>query len=282
VIDLHTHTTASDGRDAPDALVCAAARVGIRILAVTDHDTMASWAAADAAGRAEGIRMVPGIEITAIHHGRDVHVLGYFLDPADGDLLAFLDAQRQDRRRRLHEMVERLAALGIVVDEARLLASTGGDAAKAVGRPLVAAALVRAGHAADMADAFDKFLLPGRPAFVPRRGGSPADVVALIARAGGLSSLAHPAKTRIDAEVPALASAGLSALEVCHPDHTPADEARYRALAKEFGLLVTGGSDYHGAASAHTHGFGRTALPDEDFARFEARAGRTRPGPTAT
>lgn len=272
MIDLHTHTTASDGRSAPHALVHEALAAGIRTLAVTDHDTVAGLAEAQSAAASAGLTLIPGIEITAVHDGRDVHVLGYFLNTGSSELREFLETQRQDRRRRLAEIVNRLNQLGVSIDAGPLLARAEADTGKAIGRPMVAEALVTAGHAVDIADAFEKFLVPGRPAFIERQGASPIDVIGLITRAGGLASLAHPGKTGIDPLVSEFAAAGLSALEVYHPDHDHHTKDRYREMARRYDLLVTGGSDYHGAGSGRAAAFGHVGLPEQDFARLEARA----------
>jgi 3',5'-nucleoside bisphosphate phosphatase len=272
VIDLHTHTTASDGRSAPDALIREAIAAGIATIAVTDHDTVAGLAPAAEAASAAGMTFVPGIEITAVHAGRDVHMLGYFIDADHPELLTFLDMQRADRRRRLVEILERLERIGISIDREPLLARAAADTGKAVGRPMVAQALVTAGHARDIADAFHQFLGDGRPGFVERLGAPPIDVIALIRRARGLASLAHPGKTRVDALVSTLAETGLAALEVYHPDHDQHETARYREVAARYDLLMTGGSDYHGTGSGRESGFGRVGLPAADFVRLAARA----------
>jgi len=271
VIDLHTHTTASDGRTAPAALVHAAAAAGIDTLAVTDHDTIGGLAEADQAARAARVRFVPGIEITAVHDGRDVHVLGYFVDAGARELLTFLEAQRADRTRRMGEILTKLDELGVSIDADGLRARASADAAKAVGRPMVADALVAAGHARDISDAFDRYLAAGRPAFVERRGATPAEVIAIISRAGGLSSLAHPGQSGVDALVSELAAAGLTALEIYHPDHDEGTVDRYREMAARYGLLVTGGSDYHGPGSGREAAFGRSGLPALDLAQLDAR-----------
>jgi hypothetical protein len=276
VIDLHTHTTASDGRSTPEALVREAAAAGVRTLAVTDHDTMASTAIVAAAAEAAGLSTIPGIEITAVGDGHDVHVLGYFLDPQHDELDAFLSNQRADRRRRLEEMVAALARLGVPIDASFLERSASPASGKALGRPLVARALVAAGHARDIADAFDRFLSEGRPAFIARRGASPAEVVRLIARARGLAAIAHPGKLKRDAVVAAMIDAGMPAIEVHHPDHDANDVARYAAIARQHGLAVTGGSDYHGADSGRVNSLGRVGLTADQFSALtslaEARA----------
>jgi predicted metal-dependent phosphoesterase TrpH len=272
LIDLHTHTTASDGRLAPAALARQAHLAGITVLGVTDHDTTEGVPAVAAAAVAYGLAVVPGIEITAVHEGRDVHVLGYFVDPASPALADFLAAQRADRVRRALDIAGRLAALGCPIDTAPLVAR--GDADGVVARPLIAAALVEAGHVATIAEAFDRLIGEGQPAYVPRRGAAPADVVAIVARAGGVASLAHPGLLGRDDLIPALAAAGLPAIEVYHSDHDEEAQARYRGLAGRFGLAVTGGSDFHGD-DAHRHAaLGSVALPEADYRRLRARAGR--------
>ncbi len=273
MIDLHLHTTASDGRSTPDALVREAAAAGVQTLAVTDHDTVAGLAAAADSAHRHGITFVPGIEITAVDEGRDIHVLGYFFDPADQALAGFLAAQRADRRRRLIEIRERLAALGMTVDVPG--SETPEIPGRSLGRPLLAQALVDAGHARDIAEAFSLYLSDGRPAFVARRGATPAEVVALIGRAGGLASLAHPAKQRLEGLVRELANDGLAGVEVFHPDHGPDDVDRFGRIADECGLVMTGGSDYHGPGSGRAQALGRVGLSSDLFDRVLARAGRT-------
>jgi len=165
----------------------------------------------------------------------------------------------------------RLDTLGAPIDMEALIARTKG---RPVLRPQIAAALVAAGHVAGEQEAFDRFIAEGRPAFVPRAGATPADVVRAVRDAGGVSSLAHPGVTNADGLIPDLVAAGLDALEVYHVDHTDADTARYRDLARGWGLAVTGGSDYHGARSHHAYGLGLVTLPAEDFDALCQRAGR--------
>jgi predicted metal-dependent phosphoesterase TrpH len=273
VIDLHLHTTASDGRSSPEQLVHEAREAGLTTIAVTDHDTTAAVSAVMAVAATLNIETVAGIEITAVHGGRDVHMLAYFLDPHAGELAAFLARQREDRRRRVVTMLESLERLGLSVDQTAIRERASGEAGRAIGRPMVAEALMRAGHVRSIAEAFDRFLAEGRPAYVPRRGAPPHQVLALVAGAGGLTSLAHPGKLRRDEIIPELVEAGLAAIEVHHPDHDPLDVNRYRRMAESYGLLVTGGSDYHGPGSGRTAGLGRVTLPREDFDRLADRAG---------
>jgi predicted metal-dependent phosphoesterase TrpH len=271
MIDLHMHTTASDGRSTPAALAEQLAAAGITIAAVTDHDTTAAIDDVRTRARARGIHVISGIEITAVQASEDVHMLGYAFDPAHPGLVAFLAAQRVDRRRRLEEMHARLVAIGLPVDIESHLSSTKEKSGKALGRPLLAAALLKAGYVSSIAEAFDRYLGAGGPAFVSRRGASPADVVALVHEAGGIVSVAHPGKLRSDALIEPLAEAGLDAIEAYHPDHDTIATAAYRARAARLGLLVTGGSDFHGRDSGRTDAMGRVTLPVSDFARLAER-----------
>ena len=272
MIDLHLHTTASDGRSSPEELVLEAAAAGLTTIGVTDHDTLAALGAAGAAASANGLSCIPGVEITAVHAGRDVHVLAYFVRDDDAELAAFLERQREDRRRRLFEMMELLDRGGVPVDH-EAVRERAGERGRSAGRPLLAEALVRARHVESIAEAFDRYLGEGRPAFVARQGASPRDVIGLVARVGGVSSLAHPGKLRDDELIRPLVDAGLPAIEVHHPDHDEADTERYRRMAATYGLLATGGSDYHGPGSGRTAGLGRVTLPAPDFDRLAARAG---------
>lgn len=271
MIDLHLHTSASDGHLAPDALAARVAGAGLTVMAVTDHDTVAGLDRAEAAAAAHGIRFVPGIEITAVEGGRDVHVLGYFFDRAHRPLAAFLDAQRADRRRRVREMTDRLAALGMPVDLGDVVARQGGHA---IGRPVIAAALVRAGYVASVAEAFDKYLDTNGAAFVPRQGAPVRDVVQVIHEAGGLASMAHPGLHR-DPDLLERVTAGgdgPDAIEVFHTDHDEAVTARLEAFARARGLLVTGGSDFHGDGAGRAVGLGRVGLPAAHFERLARKA----------
>ena len=271
MIDLHLHTTASDGTLSPAALVARAAVAGLTIISVTDHDTLAGIPEACAAAETLGLRLVNGVEITAIENQRDVHLLAYFVDPDHPSLASFLLRQRTDRIRRVREIAHRLGTLGCAIDIEPLLESARSSAGRSVGRPLLADALVAAGHARDRNDAFDRLLGNGRPAFVPRLGATPDDVIAIVRHAGGIVSLAHPALTRIDDVIPRLAAAGLAALEVRHSDQDLETETRYREMAALHGLAVSGGSDFHGASGHRIDRLGTVTLPPDDFAVLEAR-----------
>jgi hypothetical protein len=271
VIDLHTHTTASDGRCSPAELVARASGAGVHVLSVTDHDTTAGAAESHAACAQAGVEFVAGIEITAVVDGVDVHVLGYFIEPDADALSTFLATQRRRRIERVRRIVERLAGLGIALDVDAILRPTESGEGKAAGRPWIARALVAGGHVADTSEAFEKYLKTGAPAFVPRLGPDPAEVFAQIHAAGGIASFAHPGLTKRDDLIPRFAAAGLDAIEAHHSKHSPDDTDRYLALARQHGLGVSGGSDYHGDPSHDLAGPGSVALPAEPFQDLKAR-----------
>jgi predicted metal-dependent phosphoesterase TrpH len=278
VIDLHLHTTASDGRcDAP-TLVRRAWQAGLRTIAVTDHDSTAAVADATRAGRDFGIRVIAGIEITAVLDGEDVHVLGYFIDPDDHELAAFLAGQRADRVQRVMAIAQRLASLGKPIDIDALLRPLADRPDWSVGRPAIARALVAAGHVNSTGAAFQQLIGDGCPAWVPRRGATPVDVIRTVARAGGVASLAHPGLTGRDDCIAEWISQGLPAIEVHHSEHSSADVERYAEMAREFGVATSGGSDYHGDDRNGRSLLGAVTLPAEEFAGLEARAAR--PGRT--
>jgi hypothetical protein len=274
LIDLHLHTTASDGSLSPSELVERAGAAGLTIIAITDHDTTAGSCAARAAARAAGIELVAGIEISAVADDRDVHMLGYFIDVESAPLRGFLDRQRRERLRRAGKIGDRLAALGCPVDVEAIVSGAGGG--RTIGRPQLADALVRGGYAADRDEAFTRYLTPGAPAFVPRCGATPAEVVDVVHQAGGVVSLAHPGLTDRDDLIPGLVGGGLDAIEVRHSDQDAATEARYRALAAALGIAVTGGSDYHGNVGRRAGMLGAVVLPPADFEALRVVAERRR------
>lgn len=267
LIDLHLHTAASDGHCSPRELVARAAHAGVSVMAVTDHDTTAAAAEVRDAAREVGVHTITGIEITAVDDERDVHVLGYLIDPDEPRLASFLATQRAARFERVKAIAARLASLGLPVDVEPLLQKAAGQLGRSLGRPEVARAMVAAGHVSSVQEAFDRFLGQGLPGFIPREGAPSEDVVAVIHRAGGIASLAHPGKFNLERRLPVLAEAGLDAVEVFHPDHDPVMVERYRRLAGDLGLLTTGGSDFHGDPD-HGREPGSISLPVVDFERL--------------
>jgi predicted metal-dependent phosphoesterase TrpH len=269
VIDLHLHSSASDGLLAPPDLIDRVAAAGICTCSVTDHDTVAGLEEAAAAAAARGLRFLSGIEITAVADGRDVHMLGYGFDPASPQLAMFLSGQRAERRQRVRRLIGRLAELGMPVDETQVVSASEDEArahaGRVLGRPHVARAMVAAGYVASVNEAFERWLGSGRPAFVSRAGAPPAEVVAIIHHAGGLAAIAHPGLTNRDGLIPGLIDAGVDALEVWHSEHDEEHTRRYHRLALEHGLLMTGGSDYHGDVTGRVCRLGEIGVPDEAF-----------------
>ena len=275
MIDLHLHTTASDGRSSPGELVDLAARAGLTVMAVTDHDTTAAVADVRAIAADRGIESIPGIEITAVLDGRDVHMLAYFFEPRHAGLMSFLAGQRQARLARVEAILERLTELKMPLNFTPQLDLARRQTGLSLARPHVARAMVSAGFARNMRAAFDQWLGEGRPAYVERVGPPPAAVAAAVHAAGGLVSLAHPGRTRIDDQIPALVSDGLDALEVFHSDHDEAAVERYRAMAAAHDLLTTGGSDFH-ADPASSLAVGASVLPSDEWQRLHGARDRHR------
>jgi predicted metal-dependent phosphoesterase TrpH len=271
VIDLHTHTTASDGRCTPAELVARASAAGVTVLAVTDHDTIAGGDAAAEACDTAGIAFVSGIEITAVHDGVDLHVLGYFIDRQAPHLHTFLAEQRRRRLDRVRQMIERLAAHGIHLDAEAILKPGLEDGGKAAGRQWIARAMVNARYVKSTGEAFEYWLAHGRRAFVPRLAASPPEVFERIHASGGIASLAHPGLVQRDEWIPELAASGLDALEVYHTNHDETATARYRGIATRLGLAISGGSDFHGDPSHGPANPGSVSLPREDYDRLTAR-----------
>lgn len=242
-IDLHAHSTASDGTTPPAHLPRLAAEAGLSVFALTDHDTFAGLAEASRA--AADVELVPGVEISCRLDDAEVHLLGLFVDPGHAPLAAELELIRTDRARRAERMVERCRELGAPITQAQVRAIAGGAP---LGRPHVAAALAAVG----IADAFTAdWIADGGRADVPKHVLATADAVALVRAAGGAAVLAHPRSVKrraevTDAQLAGLASAGLAGVEADHPEQPPEVRERLRAVAAELGLLVTGASDFHG------------------------------------
>jgi predicted metal-dependent phosphoesterase TrpH len=271
LIDLHTHTTASDGLCAPAELVARAVAAGVEVLSVTDHDTVAGCAPAAIRCRAAGIEFVAGIEATAVRDGIDVHTLGYFVDLDSPDLAAFLADQRRARIERVREMIDRLRTFGIALDADAILQPALDDRSRTAGRPWIARALVAAGHVGTTDAAFSLWLGRGRPAFVPRVGAAPEEVIDRIHAAHGVASIAHPGLLRHDEWLPRFAEAGLDAIEAYHTDHDEYTTARYVDLADRLLVAVSGGSDYHGDRAHGGRSIGSVSLPRKAYERLVER-----------
>jgi 3',5'-nucleoside bisphosphate phosphatase len=265
-IDLHVHTTASDGMLTPAQLVEALRRVDIQVFGVTDHDTVDGLAEAHHAAEAAGLTLVPAIELSAYWGKVEFHILGYFIDPDCAALREFLEATRDARHTRLHAMLSRLHAMGMAVSAENVIGrATNGN----VGRPHLARALVERGFVSSTDEAFDRYLGTDKPAYVPRPDVSVGDAIRIIREAGGIASLAHPGLHNRDDAIPDLVKAGLEAIEAYHPQHGVGRAAHYRRLARRYGLLITGGSDYHGeTAGDHASSPGMPSLPEEYYAQL--------------
>ncbi|MDQ2929214.1 MAG: PHP domain-containing protein [Gemmatimonadota bacterium] len=241
------HSTASDGSVAPAGVVAAAHQAGLTAIALTDHDTVDGIAAAQAAGASLGVRVVAGVELSAVDDGDEIHVLGLHLTHPEHIAAALLDL-REARRDRAKTTVEKLNSLGIPVTLEAVFAAAGDGA---VGRPHIARAMVAGGWARDFRDAFDRYLGNGRPACVEKRTVTFEEAARLIHDAGGLAVYAHPGGDASRADVEELAALGLDAVEVRHPSHTADEVVRLAAIADELGLVPSGGSDWHGAAEGY-------------------------------
>jgi len=243
-VDLHMHSTASDGSRSPAEVVRAAKRASLVAIALTDHDTVAGLAEARGVGAELGVRIVNGVELSAVEGQTETHLLGLHL--RDTTVLDHeLGQLREMRGRRAARIVELLQSQGVQVtlDDVLLQAGSG-----AIGRPHVARALVADGWAIDVRDAFDRYLGAGRPAFVAKDQLGMREAIAMVHAAGGLAILAHPGSGGTRERIEALAALGLDGVEVKHPSHSPQDVARLRACVDQLGLIASGGSDWHGAA----------------------------------
>jgi len=276
-IDLHVHTTASDGLLEPTALVRAVEAAGVRIFSVADHDTVDGLDEAKRAADGAGLTLIPGVELSAYWRTVEFHILGYFIDPAGAALRAFLTNTREARQVRLHAMITRLQAMGMGVsaDDVLTRARDGN-----VGRPHLARTLVERGFVGSTDEAFARYLGADRPAYVPRPDVSVQQAIDAIRGAGGIASLAHPGLHDRDEAIPDLVAAGLAAIEVYHPHHAFGRAGRYRRLARRYGLLVTGGSDFHGAGVGdHASLPGVPCLPEADYALLLDASRTRRPHP---
>lgn len=242
--DLHTHTTASDGTFSPAELVHAAFGAGLGAIGIADHDTVAGIPEALQAAAGLDFEVVPAVEInTDWQKGKEVHILGYYVDYHSESFLKILDNQRRMRYHRGELMVEKLREAGVPITFEQVLKTADGAS---VGRPHVARVLVELGIVRSMQSAFGRFLVPGAPGYVPRQKLSPAEAVKIVLDAGGVACLAHPGKEGLESLVPELVAAGMQAIEVYHSDHTSAVSRRFAKIAAKYGLIATGGSDSHG------------------------------------
>lgn len=276
-VDLHAHTTASDGALQPSELVALARQVGLAVLAVTDHDTTAGLDAALATAGG-GLEVIPGVELSTDAPEGEIHILGYFIDYRQPAFQAQLAELRDGRIGRAKAMVDRLRELGVPVSWERVQELAAG----AVGRPHIAQALVEAGHVASVTEAFERYLRRGGPAYVEREKLTPAGAVRMIRQVGGVAILAHPyildvygqfkVRLPLDRVLPELCAAGLQGLEAYYTNYTPATTAELSAIAERFGLITTGGSDFHGGGTVPEAQLGAVAVPYACVTRLRALA----------
>lgn len=255
-IDLHAHTTASDGSLSPTELVRKAAALGLTALAVTDHDTLGGLAEAQSAAAEVGMELVPGVELSVEDDGGRFHLLGYLFDPNNIPLQETLVRIRAGRAARNEQMAQKMADLGLPITMDDVRAEAGEDT-EVIARPHFAQALIKKGVVTSVKEAFDRYLATGKPLYMPKEVLTPRDAIAMIHAAGGVAVMAHPGLIALSAialaqRIETLAREdGLDGLEAYYSQHSPADTTRFLALAQANTLLVTGGSDFHGTPKPH-------------------------------
>ncbi len=272
MIDLHTHTRASDGQLTPTELIDQAHAAGVTTLAVTDHDTVAGIDEARQAAARHGMRLIPGIELSAFLGVREAHLLGHFVDPEEPRLRGFSELLRTEREKRMVKMLEKLARQGKKAELSEVVAASGG---KNLGRPHLALVMVAHGWVRDVKEAFDYYLAVDASAYVERYKLTTRQAIELIRGAGGTATLAHAKLSKIPLEgVAQLKDEGLSGLEVAHAEHSPGMRAELSKWATQLDLVPTTGSDFHGERVVPGRKLGFTEMSEADLARLEARAGR--------
>ena len=270
-IDIHSHSTASDGQYPAAEVAERAAAAGAAVWALTDHDSVAGLDAAREAAAARGVRFVPGIELSVHLERREVHVLGHFVDARSETLRRFEDLLAEKRRVRMGEIIHKLAALGVALTPDEIEKFSGG---KTLGRPHVARAMVEKGVASSVREAFDRFLGEGRPAYVGRYRLSVKEAIDLVRGAGGAATIAHPGVSGVErGDVMRMKDWGLVGIETYHPDHNPSVREKYVRIAKELDLVATAGSDFHGEAVNPDRHLGEESMAEDEFARLEERRG---------
>jgi predicted metal-dependent phosphoesterase TrpH len=271
LVDLHVHSIASDGKLAPEAIIGKAAELGLKVISLTDHDSIAGIVPALKAAKAfPGLTFIPGVEISTDLPDGEAHILGYFIDYTDPALEKALERFRDSRLGRGRGMVEKLAALGIKIDWARVQAIAGDGA---IGRPHIARAMLEKGYISTFEEAFDRYIGHGGPAYVEREKMTPEEAVALIVRSRGLPVLAHPFTVKDpEAMVRQLKPAGLVGIEAYYKDNTAAKTQATLKLARKYGLIATGGTDYHGIGDSKEVMLGGVEVPLEAAQRLLAMA----------
>lgn len=270
MIDLHSHTTASDGQHSPAELFEVARANGVTVLAVTDHDTVAGLETCAQAASAVGVTLVPGIELSVTLNRREVHILGHFIDSKNQRLVGLAEELRLERTRRMEQMVERMCGLGfpIRMEQVRALAQDAN-----LGRPHLARVLVELNYCRDTKEAFDRFLKDGGPAWVDRYRLSTREAIELIHEAHGTATVAHPGVSRVERhELVALKEEGLDGLEVFHSDHAPNVRQKFLKICSDLDLVPTAGSDFHGEKIAPDRHLGTASMSPASFEALRKRS----------
>ncbi len=264
--DLHSHSNASDGSDTPTQVVERAAAKGLKVLALTDHDTIAGVAEAQAAGEKLGVRVIPGTELTCYAGKKEVHILGYGIDIEDKELAEHCRRFQEARIKRANSISEKLAECGVPIDIDKVQSEVDG----VIGRPHVARALVEAGHVKDFQEAFDKYLATGKPACVSKLEVDPKECIDVIINAGGVAVMAHPYLGDQFDLIPEMLEAGCSGVEVWHSSHDCPTSDRLYNIAQEKDIIMSGGSDCHGSIKGGDPLLGKFGLKEEAWKKFES------------
>lgn len=267
LIDLHIHTTASDGVFSPRRLMELARDRGLAVVGIADHDTTNGIEEACRAGDSFGVTVVPAVEINSYSGDAELHILGYFIDHRNRELQKTLAHFRRARVSRMNVIISKLATLGIALAPEEVFAFAGKGA---VGRPHIARALEEKGHVHSVRDAFNTLIGDGKPAYAPRSKLTPDEAISIIRRAGGAAVLAHPGLWRADSLIPRLVDSGLAGIEVFSTAHDTMQTRYYLELARSLELCATGGSDFHGWDNSRRRGLGSALTPPEEFERLKA------------
>ncbi len=265
-VDLHIHTTASDGKYTPGEVIRNAASRGMKAISITDHDTVDAYSDKSIFTLAEslGLELVTGIEFSCFIDSRSVHILGYFIDTDSEELQKAIYTQKNEREIRMKKMVDRLHEMGM---DRISFEEIMNEAGSSVGRPHLARHMMNKGYCKEFTEAFEKYIGEGKPAYVKRESLTPCDMINLIKKLGGISVVAHPRLIEDDMKLTNLISCGIDGIEVICPSHNRTDESRYTKFAEKHNLLRTGGSDFHGNASGES--IGTSGMSYEDFLKLK-------------
>jgi len=269
-VDLHIHTTASDGAYSPVEIVIMAKSMGLEAIAITDHDTLEGIEPAQRTGLFSDIEIITGIELGSERQGEEIHILGFLIELHNQNFRAKLKMLREDRTKRMEKMVNKLRDFGFPIEMNRVMSISGSGS---VGRPHLALALVETGVVGTVSEAFERFIGAGRPAYIPRYKMDPLEAVRLIRSARGVPVLAHPGLINSLQLIEDLTDAGLAGLEAYHPSHSREQSQYYHEFARERGLVVTGGSDYHSPEHKAGGQLGSVTVPYSVIAELKERAG---------